>query len=93
MMVCVSVKGVGMKKEVVAVNEYGIRLGQYHHRSKLTDHEVELIRRLHEEGLSYMQLADKFEVSKSAIAGICRYQRRAQTPCDWRTVVIDELEH
>jgi predicted DNA-binding protein (UPF0251 family) len=79
-----------MKKVTVAVNEHGIRLGQYHHRAKLTDHEVELIRQLHEEGLSYTQLAEKFDVGKSTIQDICTYRRRAQTPTIWRGVRIPD---
>jgi hypothetical protein len=30
-------------------------------RAKLTDHEIDLIRELHESGMSYEQIAKKFE--------------------------------
>lgn len=41
---------------------------------KLSDHEVELIRYLHEvEGWGYRRLAKKFEVSKTHIRRICAY--------------------
>jgi len=77
-----------MAKRTVAVNERGIRLGEDHQQAKLTNAEVELIRELHEGGMSYSQLAEKFEVSKSAIGWICRYQRRAQRPVAWKEVHV-----
>lgn len=65
--------------KTVAVNEAGRRVGEDHPGAKLTNAEVECIRELHEtEGLGYGLLAVKFELSKSAIAKICRYERRAQ---------------
>jgi AraC-like DNA-binding protein len=70
--------GVSMMYEV-KVNDKGCRIGQYHLRAVLTDHEVELIRSLHEDDeLGYSKLADKFGVSKSTIAKICQYNRRNQ---------------
>lgn len=65
--------------KTVAVNEVGLLVGEDHQNAKLTDAEVELVRELREtERMSYDWLAEKFEVSKSAIAKICRYERRAQ---------------
>ncbi len=53
------------------------RAGQGHAKAILSDHEVELMRELHEvDGWSYGRLANKFEVSKSAVASICRYRTR-----------------
>jgi transposase len=63
----------------VKVNESGLRIGEDHPNAKLTDGDVERIRSLHEEGMSYKILAEKFEVSKSGIGMICRYERRGQT--------------
>lgn len=73
-------------KRIVAVNEQGLPVGQFHHRAKLSDHEIDLIRDLHDEGLTYIVLAAKFEVSKSCIAGICQCRRRAQTPERYKVV-------
>ncbi|CAB5162407.1 hypothetical protein UFOVP152_26 [uncultured Caudovirales phage] len=43
----------------------------------LTDHEVELVRQVHEMGgITLRELAEKFEVSKSSIHYIVTYQRR-----------------
>lgn len=41
-----------------------------------TNGEVELMRRCHEDGLTYDQLAKKFDMSKSSVAKICNYLRR-----------------
>jgi len=72
---------------LVAVNEAGLRIGQCHHRAVLTDAEVDVVRDLHEnDGLTYKELAEKFEVSKWAIGRICRYERRGQTPANWKKI-------
>lgn len=66
-----------MNKRLVGVNERGLRVGQDHQRAKITDRDVELIRQMHEDGLSYRLLAEKFEISKTLAFYICGFQRRA----------------
>ncbi len=51
--------------------------GEHHPRAKLTDEEVDLVRRLHEEGEPYSALAKRFGLSVSGIAGIVQCRRRA----------------
>ena len=75
-------------KKVVAINDRGLRLGEDHQNATLTNCEVEMIRELHREGLSYKTLATKFDVSKSTIAMICRYERRGDTATTWKTVHV-----
>lgn len=77
-------------QKTVAVNERGLRIGEDHPRAELTDAEVERIRELHEEGMSYRQLAEKFEQSKGAIAKICRYERRGQSVANFKAVPVVE---
>lgn len=48
-------------KTYVVVNEQGRRIGESHPRARLTEHEIALIRELAEEGVSYKQIAKKFE--------------------------------
>jgi DNA invertase Pin-like site-specific DNA recombinase len=74
-----------MSRKLVGVNEKGLRVGQDHQRAKITDHAVELIRSLHEGGMSYGEIAKKFEISKTLVCYICRYERRAQTPSRYRS--------
>lgn len=80
-----------MKKfRLVGLNEKGSRVGETHHRARLTDHDVDLIRDLREEyGLTYQEIADKFEVSKSTIRDIVKCRRRWQRPESWKRVPVD----
>ncbi|WP_198420340.1 hypothetical protein [Sulfurimicrobium lacus] len=80
------------KQKTVAVNDNGLRIGEDHPNAKLTDADVERIRSMHEDGVNYETLADKFEVSKWAVGRICRYERRAQTPADFKHVHVSDCE-
>lgn len=76
--------------KMIALNERGKRIGEDHQNARLTNEQVDRIRDLHEDhGLSYGQLAAMYEVSKSMIAGICQYRRRAQTPFGWKKLEVD----
>ena len=79
-------------QKTVAVNDAGLRIGEDHPNAKLTDAEVERIRSLHEDGMSYEALAEKFEVSKWAIGRICRYERRGQFVVDFKAVPVDRID-
>jgi FixJ family two-component response regulator len=78
--------------KVVAVDEHGRRVGESHPRAKLTDHEVELIRQLAEgelvrnaqgrfvkQGLTYAEIAAKFDISSETVKSIALYRKRATT--------------
>jgi len=67
-----------MKTRVVVVNEAGRRIGESHPRARLTDHEIDLIRELHEEGLGYKKIAVKFETSPGHVRSIVKCTKRAQ---------------
>lgn len=69
-----------MTPRMIGVNERGLRVGQDHQRAKLTDHDVELMRQMREEGSTYAALATMFEVSKSTAYGICHHMKRNQAP-------------
>jgi len=62
----------------IAFNENGRRIGEGHPRAKLLDHEVEQALALLDAGLSYAEVAAKFDVSKSCIAHIATGRRRGQ---------------
>lgn len=70
----------------VALNGLGCVIGESHPRAKRTDAEVEAMRRLHDEGMSYAAIGEKFELSKGGVAKICQYTRRAQTVEGFRRV-------
>lgn len=78
--------------KLVGINEQGCRVGETHHRARLTDHDVDLIRELcdpEDPGrLTYQQAADKFEIGKTTVADIVKCRRRWQRPDRWKRVVL-----
>lgn len=67
---------------LVAFNAAGRRIGESHPRAKLTDDDVTLVFELREAGLSYQQIADKFDddvsISKAQVRNILLFRQRAQ---------------
>lgn len=61
---------------VVGITDTGRICGQDNPTAKLFDREVELVLELSAEGLSYRQIALKFECSRELIAKICQGHRR-----------------
>ncbi len=83
----------GRMRKVITVNQKGYAIGEDHRNAKLTNEQIDRIRDLREEhGMKYSQLAEMYQVSKSMIAGVCQYRRRAQTPFGWKTLEIDDGE-
>lgn len=78
-----------MVTRIFAVNSKGIRIGQDHHRAKMTDADVECLLALREQGWGYGRLAKKFEISKRHARDICSGRRRGQIPTAWRVVRSD----
>jgi len=76
------------KPKRVAVNAAGYRVGEGHHRSKLSDEDVDLILYLRDEGLSYAAIANKWDdgvtISKSTVRDICLGRIRAQQVDSYR---------
>lgn len=55
----------------------GRQQGETHSGARLTDHEVELVRHLHEiEGWGYKRIAKKMDSPKRTIRDICKYRYR-----------------
>lgn len=69
--------------ELVGINDKGRRVGQYHPRARFTDHEVDLIFELKEEGRTITEIAKIMECRKSTINDILKGRRRAQHPTRW----------
>ena len=64
----------------------GWRVGETHHRAKLTDHDVELIRLLREGGMKIVEIARKFECTPQNIWMIVNYRSRIQVGMEVRKV-------
>lgn len=66
-----------------SVNDAGRVIGEHHHKAKLSDEDIELILELRDAGLSYGQIAAKFDdeprVSKTQVWNVCNGVRRRQT--------------
>lgn len=71
-------------RKLVAVNLAGYRVGESHHRAKLSDADVYLILELRDAGLSYAAIAAKWDegvvLSKSTVRDICLGKIRSQVP-------------
>lgn len=77
--------------KLVGISEFGSRVGETHHRARLTDHDVDLIRSLRDEyGLTYQAIAEKFECSRSTIRDIIKCRRRYLRPDRWKRISVDE---
>ena len=86
-----------MQYKMVFVNDQGKRIGQDHHRAKLTDSDIDLIFELRDAGLSYLEIAGKFDdieggISRSTIRDIIKGRRRAQLPAATRRVLVRSLD-
>lgn len=66
-------------------------IGEAHPKAVLSDEDVELIRELYGDGgvLTYQQLAEKFECSKSAIRDVIKFRTRGY-PAEFRGVIRNE---
>lgn len=78
---------------LIAVNEQGRRIGEYHQNAKISDRLVDEIRDMREyEGKSYGEISKKTGIRRSTIQKICLYERRNQYPDRWKKVQQDEPE-
>jgi len=78
----------------VGVNDRGYRVGEYHHRSKLSDRDVFFVIELREVyRVPIKEIAEKFECSKELIYKICNYQRRTELAVKWKRVPLKEEEN
>lgn len=72
--------------KLIGVNEKGIRVGESHPKARLTDHDVDLIFVLYEDGVTIVEIARKMECRKSVINDILKGRRRAQRPVRWKRI-------
>ncbi len=74
--------------KLVAINAAGTRIGETHHLAKLSNDDVDCILELRDAGLSYGEIAAKWDedmtISKSTVRDICTGRIRGQTPDAYR---------
>ena len=74
--------------KIVGVNARGNRVGEDHPRATMSDHEVELIRQLADDGMPQRLIAEKFEISRGTVGDIVTFRRRAAYAEGWRRVRV-----
>lgn len=78
-----------MAREYICVNARGRRIGEDHHRAKLSNADIDLILELRDEGMSLGAIARKMDhvpggIGKSTVRDICTGRIRAQLPADYK---------
>lgn len=76
----------------VLLNEKGRRIGESHANARYTDHEVELMRDLYEEGMRPGEIAKKFDAPVNTVRAIVLRISRIQIPFEIREVKDDPNE-
>lgn len=67
----------------IACNARGNRIGESHKNCRYTDHEVDQVLELREQGLSYSQIARAMDMPKGTVYAICQGTIRAELPDHW----------
>ena len=73
--------------KLVGINERGYRVGEDNQSAVLSNHEVDLVFELREDGMTYAQIALKMECSITLIAKIIRGELRTQIPARYKWVL------
>lgn len=76
--------------KLVAVNDSGLRIGEDHPKARYTNHEIELVQQLRDEGMGYGTIAKKMDMPKRTVRDICNGRRRNQYPADFKTIRVPE---
>jgi hypothetical protein len=69
---------------LVQLNDRGLRICESHPRAILSDHEVDLLLELRQEGLTYRRLASVMEISIKQAWRICVGHQRGQVPTKFK---------
>ncbi len=72
------------KPQFVQIGEYGKRIGETHGMAKLSDHEIDIVRQLKEEGMPAPEIAEKMEISKRYVYKLVNFERRASVVAEYR---------
>lgn len=72
---------------IVATNDRGLRIGQYHHNCKYPDSIVDQMREMHEaQRMTFRGISEAMNIPINTVRKICCYQRRAQTYAKWKKI-------
>lgn len=87
MFVVVSVQGRECSVEL-QYNDRGYRIGQSHHKARLTDRDVELIFELREQGMTIVSIAERMECGRTTVWKILHGEIRSQPVVKSRCVHV-----
>jgi hypothetical protein len=76
-----------LRNKNVRLSVQGQRCGETHPNARLTDHDVELMRQLHEGGMQCSKIAHKFDCARTTVSGIVNYQHRVAIPMSWKNTL------
>ena len=76
-----------LRRREVRLSIEGQRCGETHPNARLTDHDVELMRQLHEDGMQCSEIAEKFECARTTVSGIVNYNHRIAIPMGRKTIL------
>ena len=74
--------------KLIAVNESGLRIGEDHPNARYTNHEIELVLQLRDQGHGYGTIAKKMDMPKRTIRDICNGRIRCQIPTEFKRVRV-----
>jgi len=77
-------------QKIVAIGENGLRIGEDHPHAKLSNHDVDRLLELREEGWGYTRLSQVFEISRRSVRDICAGRRRCGTVVAFRVVRVPD---
>jgi len=80
------------RNALIPVNSRGYRIGEQHHRAKLSDHDIELIHELLDGGMTQRLVAQKFDCSRRTVRDIAAGKLRSQTPDGYRQTALPTRE-
>jgi hypothetical protein len=63
----------------LAVSAEGKLVGDSHPNARFSDHEVELMRQLREQGMKIVDIARRFGCSRAQAGKVCNYKSRCTT--------------
>ncbi|MER1940493.1 hypothetical protein ABS755_07265 [Castellaniella sp. FW104-16D08] len=63
--------------KLVALNENGRRIGEDHPNARYTNHEIDLVLTLRDQGASYGEIARKMDMPKATVQAICNGRSRS----------------
>lgn len=73
---------------LIAVNELGQRIGEYHPNAKWSDEDVNQVLELRDEGLGYKRIVKATGIPRRTVRDICGGRIRCQYADRWKRVAV-----